>query len=39
MVQIPNVPALRGVRFFAACVTIANHAIQDISHTIGVTIR
>jgi hypothetical protein len=39
MVQIPSVSALRGVRFFAASVTIANHAIQDVSHTVGATLR
>lgn len=38
-VAIPGIPALSGLRFFAAAVTVVNHRISVISAPLGVTIH
>jgi len=39
VIQIPNIPQLSGLRFFAAAVTLNNNRISVISDTLGVTIQ
>lgn len=38
-VSMPNLPSLKGHRFFAACVTIVQKRVSVISETLGATIR